>query len=783
MDSHTLISTLEEYVQKGTAIFSESKPTVRKVDFEVPGTSHKVTSWRFWEQAYRINVSNSKKRINRATGELVSLPTCSRGLFSFTDPVTNKHSIVIRGYDKFFSIDEVECTKWNSIAKETQGPYYLMVKENGCIIFISALPDGTLLVTSKNAIGDDTERLSHSTAGRQWLERHLEASGHTAQQLAETLRDMNVTAVAELCDDEFEEHILPYRGRHRGLFLHGLNENCPDFKTKSPEEVAEFAGKWGFHPVEFLHVDTVDELHKFCEEVRKTGHWKGNAIEGFVVRSKRLVPTEDGNSKTVDFFFKYKFDEPYGLFRQFREITKMLISGERVVYPKYKKISSRYLQFCRQKFEEHPELREHFSNNKGIIELRDEFFALTKLSSLDIVKATSDEDEEAAHIVFVPVATIGCGKTTLGIALQKLFGWPVIQNDNFSSGAGKRGFTNAIINELNQGQRVVFADRNNHIPKMRLELRNSISTDVSGVRYVALVFRIDEEISKFLEERVLARGDNHQSIRVSEGAGKVQGIMRGFKASYRPFDPESPNDRNFHLVINLNPKNGTLQNMKIVITQLQKAFPDFVPRIPTNEECDAALHYAIHEYRPTFTKVFKTKNDTSVQSISYFGAFLDEPSIIPKLIGSLFSQVPDVDRTMWDHLKASGAVQSSFHVTMIHSSAKKVKINDKPVWKEYIKKFKSSNPDNMGSVEFTVTELVWNDRVMTLRVTISPDSEWAGKTTNPELHITVGTANSDIKAYESNVLLAKLREGTNEGIHVLKLPWHCSVKATLKAKY
>ena len=80
------------------------------------------------------------------------LPTYARGLFTYKT-LDGKDEIVVRGYDKFFNHGEVRKTEWMNVERNTRGPYELSVKENGCIIFISGLDDGTLLVCSKHSTG------------------------------------------------------------------------------------------------------------------------------------------------------------------------------------------------------------------------------------------------------------------------------------------------------------------------------------------------------------------------------------------------------------------------------------------------------------------------------------------------------------------------------------------------------------------------------------------------------------------------------------------------------
>lgn len=157
-------------------------------------------------------------------------PTLARGIF--TTWVSNgaaeshqqeegsgdgKYRIVARGYDKFFNIGEVPWTtvghgpiscsvlllimpQWPALEDHTAGPYVLTLKSNGCIIFIGALTPSKLLVTSKHSLGPvKGVPMSHAQMGEKWLQRHLEKSGRTTEELAKVLWENNWTAVAEVC--------------------------------------------------------------------------------------------------------------------------------------------------------------------------------------------------------------------------------------------------------------------------------------------------------------------------------------------------------------------------------------------------------------------------------------------------------------------------------------------------------------------------------------------------------------------------------------------------------
>lgn len=218
-------------------------------EFTIFGSDITLDGWRFNEFDY------AKTKI--------SLPTNSRGLFTKTyEDGTSK--IITRGYDKFFNINEKPQTKPDWISEHTIGPYEVTLKENGCIIFVSGLQDGTIVVSSKNSTGDRSDlSRNHAKVGQDYLLKQLEEKGIAVELLAKTLYELNVTAVAEYCDDEFEEHVLEYPKDKAGLFLHGLNVNKPVFKSYPMEQVCKFADAFGFNKVEYLMKDNSAELLSF----------------------------------------------------------------------------------------------------------------------------------------------------------------------------------------------------------------------------------------------------------------------------------------------------------------------------------------------------------------------------------------------------------------------------------------------------------------------------------------------------------------------------------------
>ncbi|KAK3072321.1 tRNA ligase, partial [Teratosphaeriaceae sp. CCFEE 6253] len=447
--------------------------SVKKATFGVAGTDIRVDSWRMSDWDYKKP----------------DLPTYSRGLFT-TKNSKGYHEIVVRGYDKFFNHGEVRETEWRNVETNTRGPYELSVKENGCIIFISGLEDGSLLVCSKHSTGSrgDSE-ISHALAGEQWIDRQLAAIGRTRKQLALQLREMNATAVAELCDDEFEEHVLAYTPETAGLYLHGINLNLPEFATYPHHLVDRFAEELGFQKTMYIIKDTIEEVKTFLDGIAETGHYAGRDTEGFVIRCQSKANTGEWH----DWFFKYKFDEPYLMYRQWRECTKAFISGRQPKIKKHKNITEAYLDFARRALHGQPQLAKAYNANHGIIKLRDDFLAYRGQKGSDIIREEEQEGEVSnsnvtKNVVLVPVATIGCGKTTVALALCQLFGWGHVQNDNITVKKAKPfAFASACCKELDY-QPAMVADRNNHQKREREQLISDVNRIVPNANFVCLQY-------------------------------------------------------------------------------------------------------------------------------------------------------------------------------------------------------------------------------------------------------------------------------------------------------
>ncbi|KAI9928647.1 hypothetical protein ASPWEDRAFT_36421 [Aspergillus wentii DTO 134E9] len=774
----------------------------KKTTFPVAGSDNiSVDSWRFMDWDYKRS----------------DLPTYARGLFT-TKRKDGTPEIAVRGYDKFFNVDEVNSTRWRNIETNTRGPYELSVKENGCIIFISGLEDDTLLVCSKHSTGvrSDAE-VSHAQAGEKWVERHVAAVGKSSKDLARELRRLNATAVGELCDDSFEEHVLAYDQAASGIYIHGINFNLPQFATLPSSEVHQFADSWGFKKANFVVYDDIKSVKEFLDQCAETGTWNGRETEGFVIRCQM----SEGGGPYQDWFFKYKFEEPYLMYRQWRECTKAVIAGKLPRIKKHQKITEEYLLYARRQLAQNPSLGRLYAQNHGIISMREGFLQERGLKGSEIIamESAAAGQEVTQNVILAPIASLGSGKTTVALALTKLFGWGHIQNDNLPKQKNKgKKFALDITNALGQSP-VVFADRNNHQKRERKQLMDDVTPVIRDARFVALHYVHEPKgqllpgIREVTRQRVLERGDNHQTIRAgTKNSEEIIGIMEGFLSRFEAVDTERDPDENFDEVINLDVTASSRENLEKVVAALHAAYPRIVDRIPSSQELDDAINWAMTDYhvqldlshtygssKQTQKKGAKPPNNPSSQSaappiqspealakkIEYFGISLPT-SEVSSLLHSLFPpSTPPTQARLYNQLVNSRRVQPAFHVTLIHRASKK----DSPhIWDRYASHYidtLKASPDSNASVTGSPTlaparvrleRLIWDSRIMAFVARIMPPddqsvSDWPCANALP--HVTIGTASPDVKPKESNDLLRRWLEvgsGGETGIWEAEIP-------------
>jgi len=180
-------------------------------------------------------------------------------------------------------------------------------------------------------------------------------------------------------------------------------------------------------------LSSIPEVREFAEEIGRSGKWNGEALEGFVVRTAVRTPPTDGKARTdaspyapdSSSFFKIKFDEPYVMYRDWREITKSLLSrGESAKLPKNKMKRPEtkiYVEWARREIKNHPKLFEGYSKVHGIISTRERFLEWLETEEGKKGKKKAEAEKEVSwtsdktygKTIIMPIAVPGVGAFTL----------------------------------------------------------------------------------------------------------------------------------------------------------------------------------------------------------------------------------------------------------------------------------------------------------------------------------------------------------------------------------
>ncbi|KAJ7638295.1 RNA ligase [Roridomyces roridus] len=748
-------------------------------------------------------------------------PTLARGIFTVdlpkADPAASQeYRIVARGYDKFFNIGEVPWTTWEALESHTAAPYTLSLKSNGCIIFIAALTRTKLLVTSKHSIGPTAgEGISHAQAGETWLRKYLVQKGRTEEQLAERLWDNNWTAIAELCDDSFEEHVLGYAPEKTGLHLHGLNESTNAFCTLPQKQVDEFAIEWGFIRTESLVLSSLAEVRSFTDAVGETGAWNGEPVEGFVVRTHvASTPGKAPYAPGATFFFKIKFDEPYMMYRDWREITKTLLrlheqsrtgkgkgsekgmSESSLPKGKMRRAETRaYVRWAIGEIERDPSQFDDYGKNKGIIATRERFLAYISTPEgaelLAAAKAGSMPPRSSdgtpapfGKTIIVPVAIPGCGKTAVSVALAHIFGFGHTQSDDVRAKKPAPIFIKNVTTLL-KTQDVVIADKNNHLQQHRGALRAAVAGRNPPVRLLALDWSLEgttpAEAHRVCANRIITRGTNHQSLRPSDTDQRAhEQVVWMFINQTQPLAPAEV-DGVIEMVIGEALEDSVSRAVAGVVRELGLPAPA-AEKIA--EGVAAAKHYAVATGAPAEAKgkekgkekqTAKAEPEKKKFKPPRYYALLPEIEL-GKLLAGPVAQDPDA-AALYAHLVKEKRISDRPHVTLVHSKA----LHEAGAQELWDRCAALDRIDEKMAPVFlcTLGSVVWNKRVMAVTV---DDVQLDGETPvggaledvmndglRKRLHITVGTGNASIAAVEAKGLVEDWRAGKTSGLKSLQL--------------
>lgn len=297
--------------------------------------------------------------------------------------------------------------------------------------------------------------------------------------------------------------------------------------------------------------------------------------------------------------------------------------------------------------------------------------------------------------------------------------------------------------------------RNNHLRQHRDQLRQAGAKFSPPVRLLAWNWVIDQPpamIHRIMGDRVLARGDNHQSLRADTVAMAHEDVIWMFLNQMEELDDDE---------VDVSVKMGVEDTLEQAV---YKAIDGCVKVLgverPNKEKVDEALQVAMG-YAPK-TKKADDKKDIKATP-RYFG-LLPEVNLLDVLGPTLSAQ--DGDNSFWEHLVAKNRVTKRPHVTIVHKNSLPA---ESDLWERCMAFHRVRAPPLFN---FTLGHILWNKRIMAVTVDNIDLAGTTGANAGTEfisklplevknrLHITVGTKEANVQAVEAKGLVENWRMGT-----------------------
>lgn len=303
-----------------------------------------------YDNVYSVNFT--KKLFNSYRWNKIAVH--SRGLFVKED--NGEYTVLGRGYNKFFNINEMKETKIESLVENITYPLSAYEKHNGYLGLLFVDND-ELVFSSKSTTHKNQYNNDYALDFKRIMEEKL--TKRQLDYIKNELKLGNLTAVFEVISPEFDPHIVKYD--HDNVVLLDLICNDIHFCKLNYELLCLFAKTYELDvkgiAYEFENWDEFYEWYKKHKDSTQIKH------EGFVF--------EDSNG----FMFKFK-TKWYSAWKYMRGIKDKMKKQHVVTRPK---------QYILQ---DNPEIREFFYwlkhqdlslMDKNIIELREMFYNRDKV--------------------------------------------------------------------------------------------------------------------------------------------------------------------------------------------------------------------------------------------------------------------------------------------------------------------------------------------------------------------------------------------------------------------
>lgn len=199
--------------------------------------------------------------------------TKARGLFLDTE----KFKVVARSYEKFFSINQREETKFDALQRTLQFPVAAYVKENGFLGIVSwnEYTDDLFITSKSDPEGEFSEWLRDMV--------YTKISKENLEKMKKYIKENDVSFVFECCDMEHDPHIIDYS--ESKLVLLDIVYNTLEFQKYNYEDMAHVGRDLGLTiKKQAYELSTWQEFYDWYFEVLEEDYeYRDDKIEGFVI--------------------------------------------------------------------------------------------------------------------------------------------------------------------------------------------------------------------------------------------------------------------------------------------------------------------------------------------------------------------------------------------------------------------------------------------------------------------------------------------------------------------
>lgn len=247
--------------------------------------------------------------------------TTARGLF------LNFHSdVIVRGYNKFFNIDENKETTEEAIFQKVKYPVASSCKENG---FLG-------LIAPRNKMGEFYFFTKAGNTQYSWIVENLfnkKVDIPTQEKIWKILYDLNATMTVEVVAPKYDRHIIPYNDSHLYILDVIKNRIKLEFCDEALSAIKSIATSCISSPTTFdlaynssrlIYQINYAENMKYYEGIvfRYANNYMFKVKSDLYKRTKALRPAltaiVDGKKNLFDFKNKKYFDDLKAVFKEYK---------------------------------------------------------------------------------------------------------------------------------------------------------------------------------------------------------------------------------------------------------------------------------------------------------------------------------------------------------------------------------------------------------------------------------------------------------------------------------